>query len=133
MNKMNKKAGFTLFEFLFWEVIILIVFLVVFSISIRYFNTTELKDVQVLETYVKRGGFFNTKKDIYMVVIKYPDGRLEVLSNEDMWFIGKFNSSDIQAILTNAMKNNKKCNIEVSGYRIHLLSIYRNIRKVECN
>lgn len=51
----------------------------------------------------------------------------EVFKNTDSLYYMKFNSSDIQGRL----KIGSTCKIKVNGFRVHGLSMYRNIISVD--
>lgn len=55
----------------------------------------------------------------------FTDG--EVFKNDDQWYLGKFRSSDLQGQL----KEGKTYRANVCGWRIPLLSEYRNIISAE--
>lgn len=68
----------------------------------------------------------NVDGDIYLV---YTED--EVYQNTDSLVRFKFNSSDIQNQLVKAMKNNREVRIYFYGFRIPVMSSYKNIYKVE--
>lgn len=51
----------------------------------------------------------------------------EVYEITDLFFKGKFNSSDIYS----KMKKGKKYTITTTGYRIRFFSMYKNVNKIE--
>jgi hypothetical protein len=65
----------------------------------------------------------------YLIFTEDPNDptRIEVFTNQDIMIMGKFNSSDFQAL----MQEDKVCTFEVGGFRIPFLSSYRNIISVE--
>lgn len=65
----------------------------------------------------------------YLIFTEDPNDptRIEVFTNQDIMVMGKFNSSDFQAL----MQEDKVCTFEVGGFRIPFLSSYRNILSVE--
>lgn len=87
-----------------------------------YAGTTE--DITI--TVNRRDSRFVSNGDggtarVYQV---FTDG--EVFDNEDDWFFGKFNSSDVQ----NQLREGRTCDVQVAGWRLPFLSTYRNITHV---
>jgi len=59
-------------------------------------------------------------------------------SNRDSWINKKFNSGDINTYIADKIKKTRRgdtihCDAEVSGYRIHLPTLYPNIIKIICD
>ena len=96
-------------------VLCLIVFLLL-NIFLGYSNNIETK-ITVKDKYVKG------QNGLYIVV----DTNNNVYEVKDLLFIGKFNSSDIY----NQLEVGKTYSITTSGYRIHILSEYPNINKIQ--
>ena len=97
-------------------VVIIGVLLIIFGVSMGYQNkqTTTCK---VEDKWVK-----NYDDSKYLVKCGN-----EVYEISDLFFIGKFNSSDIYA----SLKVNHEYKITSTGYRIPFLSWYKNINKVQ--
>lgn len=93
----------------------LIIFLLL-NIFLEYSNITE-SVITVKDKYVKG------QDGLYIVV----DTNNNVYEVKDLLFIGKFNSSDIY----NQLEVGKTYSITTSGYRIHILSDYPNINKIQ--
>ena len=89
---------------------------------IEYSNTNSYT-VIVTDKQIKR----KDEKDIYLVFTKLENGETRVFKNEDAFFKGKFNSSDVQAKL----EIGHTYDIDTYGYRIPFMSMYENIFKVE--
>lgn len=53
----------------------------------------------------------------------------ETFHNKDAWLFGKTNSRDIHGRL----KEGDMCDVYVTGFRFSLLSMFRNIYKIQCN
>ncbi len=96
---------------------ILIVILFGFIISIGYQNK-EVTTIEIQDKWVKN----NSKSSDYL--ISTDKGVYKV---SDLFFIGKFNSSDIYAQL----EKGKTYKITSTGYRIQFLSLYKNINTLE--
>ena len=104
-------------------IIKLVPFILVFgfiigSASMNYMNKQSYT-ITVTDTQVKRSG----DSDHYLVFTKTNSGENIVFENTDLLFIGKYNSSDIQAKL----EKNKTYTISTLGYRIPFFSSYQNI------
>lgn len=104
MNKIHFIIGLCLLFFL-----LLVIFL-------DYSNNIETT-ITVKDKYVKG------QEGLYIVV----DTNNNVYKIKDLLFIGKFNSSDIY----NRVEIGKTYTITTSGYRIHILSDYPNINKIQ--
>lgn len=72
----------------------------------------------VTDKYIKRYG-----DDRFHVVVKLDDGTTEIFQNHDALWWGKWNSADVQQ----AIELNKKYRFTVYGWRIPLMSAFRNI------
>lgn len=75
----------------------------------------------VTDKYIKR---YNDADYLHIAVQK-EDGTTEVFQNRDSVWWKKFNSADVQQ----QIKMGKKYKLTVTGWRIHLLSQFRNIVK----
>lgn len=96
---------------------IALICLLVFIVSIGYQNQEMIK-CTIEDKWVKRNG----ETDKYLVKCDN-----EVYQITDLFFKGKFNSSDIYANL----KVGNTYEITTTGYRFELLSMYKNINEYE--
>ncbi len=97
--------------------IIIIVVIFIKIITIGYSNK-EVIAIQVKDKYIKR---YNDA-DIYMVV----DEDNNTYQITDLFFIGKFNSTDIY----NSLNIGQVYLVEVSGIRNYFFSWYKNINRI---
>jgi len=95
--------------------IIFFIFIFIISISIYYTNPQD----KII--HIKSITNITGEKIKYLIFTK--EG---VFENTDRFFIGKFNSSDIQ----NKLINKKECKVHTLGYRIPMLSMYPDIIKI---
>lgn len=102
--------------------ILLIVGVGVLSTCVEYSNTNNYT-VTITDKQVKR----KDEEDIYLIFTKLENGETRVFRNEDAFFKGKFNSSDMQAKL----EIGHTYDIDTYGYRIPFMSMYENIYKAE--
>lgn len=88
-----------------------------------YFYTTSVEtlDIVIQDKEVVTKSSRNSIDSKYLIFTKD-----EVFENEDSFIFGKFNSSDFQ----NQLELNKKYKVEVVGWRVPLLSMYRNIIEI---
>ena len=100
------------------SVVLLIVLAVVILEIIAYSNTST-HTITVADKYVKAR---NESEDIYIVV----DSNGDAYEISDLLLLGKFNSTDIY----NQMKIGEEYDVETTGYRIRIFSMYPNINKV---
>lgn len=63
----------------------------------------------------------------YLIFTETEDGTVEVFENTDALWFGKFNSSDVQGQL----RVDETYRLRVYGWRVPLLSMYRNIIDAE--
>lgn len=115
---MNK--GNILINIIIVLVIILILGFLFYCITIDYWNKENI-EIIVKDKYIKRS--IDENADIYYVATE--EG--EVYKITDLLFKGKFNSSD----LYNELDIGKKYKVEVTGVRIPIFSMYKNLNKVE--
>lgn len=94
--------------------------------EIAYYQTQETLWITVLskERIVETAGG-GESPDISSKYLVFAEG--ETFENTDLFWIGKFNSSDIQGQL----QPNRAYRVTVYGWRVPYLSMYRNIGKVE--
>ncbi len=120
---MNNK-GFTLIEVLATIVIIGIIGGLIFGICYWSFNWNYGNEQQVTcivkEKWIKRA----SSKEIEKYLVACGD---EVYQITDLFYKGKFNSSNIYARL----EKGKKYKLTVTGYRNGYFSSYQNINEVE--
>lgn len=90
----------------------------IYCVTIEYQNG-ETIEITVKDKYVKRKG----ESDLYLVATE--EG--ETYKIEDLFFKGKFNSTD----LYNELDIGEKYKVEVTGARIPFFSMYKNINTVE--
>jgi len=105
------KKGFA--EFLF-----LMVILIIASIATLFLHYTNGQDRVI---HIKNVTNVTGEKVKYLVFAE--EG---VFENTDRFFIGKFNSSDLQ----NQLMNKKVCKVHTLGYRIPFLNEYPDITKI---
>ena len=113
---MNK--GNILINIIIALVIILILGFTIYCVTIEYQNG-ETIEITVKDKYVKRNG----ESDLYLVATE--EG--ETYKIEDLFFKGKFNSTD----LYNKLDIGEKYKVEVTGVRIPIFSMYKNLNKIE--
>lgn len=90
---------------------------IVHLISISYSNQETIQ-ITVKEKYIKN----YRKNGTYIIV----DDKREAYQITDLFFKGKFNSTDIY----NSLDIGKTYKVETSGKRIPFLSMYKNINKI---
>lgn len=118
---MKKSKGFVDIEMIFY-LIIAIIFIILIIGGI-YFSTLNYRNKKnticvVKDKWVKP----SSKSSKYLVQCNN-----EVYEITDLFFKGKFNSSDIYIKL----KKGHKYKITTTGYRIRFFSQYKNINKVK--
>lgn len=94
----------------------------------NFYMETQTKDVvtgTIQDKYIKR--FSSEGADSFMMEVKKDSGETEIFSNGDSMFNGKWNSADVQA----SVKNGDRVRIYVYGWRIPIISMFRNIYKLE--
>ena len=98
--------------------VLVIIGFTIYCVTIEYQNG-ETIEITVKDKYVKRNG----ESDLYLVATE--EG--ETYKIEDLFFKGKFNSTD----LYNELDIGEKYKVEVTGVRIPIFSMYKNLNKVE--
>ena len=98
--------------------IIIIIFLLIITIvpcSLEYVDEKQI-EITITDKYTKgeEGRYFIVDNNDNAYVVK------------DLFFIGKFNSTDIY----NKLKVGYTYKVKVSGIRIHFLSMYQNINEI---
>lgn len=103
--------------------LILVLGIIVFFVSINYWNYKEYNVIKVLTVQ-------DNDKTLYQLTTE--DGDIIMCENDDLLFIGKTNSTDYAAKLRN-LELQGNCNIIIGtyGFRIPLFSTYPNIAKIE--
>ncbi len=86
--------------------------------SLGYVNK-KVYTVTITEKIIKN----SNKSSRYLVYTRKENGKIKVFENTDLFLIGKFDSSDIQARL----KVGSKYVLRTRGYRFPMLSMYENI------
>lgn len=102
--------------------ILLLIAFVLGGIWIDYRSPQTIQGV-VTDTYIKR---YNDN-DYFHVVVEFENGTKEVFQNRDAFFIGKFNSADLQL----EFKVGEGYLLDVRGTRLQLFSKFRNITDAE--
>lgn len=102
---------------------VLIAFLIVISASILPILNTNTYEVTVTDTKVK----VRAKVTRNLVFTRLENGEHRVFSNDINLFMGKLNSSKLQA----SLKKGTKYRFTVKGFNIPILFLYENIDKVE--
>lgn len=97
-------------------------FIVVIVYNFIYYSTSTIVEATVTDKQIVVTGTKDATESTYLI---FTDK--EVFENEDLIFIGKFNSSDFYA----QIHRDKKYKFTVYGWRIPFLSMYRNISKFE--
>lgn len=100
-------------------IIVLILAIVGGNICIKYTNPQKYV-ITVNDTQVKRASKYSDK---YLIFATTNTEKNIVFENTDLWFKGKFNSSDVQA----EIKKGNTYEISTIGHRIPLLSFYENL------
>ena len=108
-----RKGSFEFYYSLFSLFLIIGIFIV--SVFLNYTNGQD----RII--HIKSVTNVTGEKVKYLVFTK--EG---VFENTDRFFIGKFNSSDLQ----NQLMDKKICKVHTLGYRIHFLSEYPDIVKI---
>lgn len=98
----------------------LAVLLALASPVVTYSTVEWVYDVEVTKTERK----VSNDSSVYMVYT-----RQETFQNADSILFFKFNSSDVYA----GISAGSRCNFRVSGFRIAMLSSYRNIIEARCD
>ena len=92
-------------------------------------GTGEAYSVYITGVEVKKQG----KIDKYLIYAKDPNGTTYTFENTDAYLRGKTNSSDIQSYLYSIADKPILVKLTVTGWRISLLSKYKNIISYEKN
>lgn len=76
----------------------------------------------VVDEYIKR----YDEKDLFHIVIELENGSTEIFQNRDAFWLGKFNSADMQQLV----EIGSNYIFEVRGTRVPILSKFRNVTKI---
>ena len=98
--------------------VIIIVGAIVIKIATIGYSNKEVIAIEVKDKYIKR----DNKSDVYMVV----DTDNNTYQITDLFFIGKFNSTD----LYNELEIGQAYLVEITGVRNQFLSWYPNINNI---
>lgn len=115
---MKNNIGNVITKVLIFVVVLVIVGFIIYGVTIEYQNK-EIIEITIKDKYIKRNG----ESDLYLVATE--EG--ETYKIEDLFFKGKFNSTD----LYNELDVGDKYKVEVTGVRIPFLSMYKNINTIE--
>lgn len=102
--------------------VIIIVGAIVLKVATIGYSNKEVIAIEVKDKYIKRQGTGDNAEDVYMIVDK--DNNIYQIT--DLFFIGKFNSSDIY----NQLDIGQAYLVEVTGVRNRFFSWYKNINKI---
>ena len=121
-KKKNKiRHSFTCMVYVFTFVMFLFsVMLIIFTSGASCHNLYT-----VTVTGKERISDYNNSK--YLIFTEDENNNIRVFQNTDVWYAGKFNSSDLYA----KIKVGETYTFGVIGYRIPWLSMYENIVSVE--
>ncbi len=98
--------------------VIIIVGAIVLKVATIGYSNKEIIAIEVKDKYIKR----DNKSDVYMVV----DTDNNTYQITDLFFIGKFNSTD----LYNELEIGQAYLVEITGVRNQFLSWYPNINNI---
>ncbi len=110
------------FKVIFIVILIVIIGALFVKLATIGYNNKEVIAIEVKDKYIKRQGIGDSAEDVYMIVDK--DNNIYQIT--DLFFIGKFNSSDIY----NQLDIGQAYLVEVTGVRNRFFSWYRNINKI---
>ncbi|MBT5022547.1 DUF1523 family protein [Candidatus Woesearchaeota archaeon] len=89
--------------------------------------------VKITGTERVRSGSGEDMSEKYVIFAEDIEKDIELsFENSDTILEGKFDSSDLQSKLKKAEKNGQVCDIETYGWRIPMLSTYKNIVDANC-
>lgn len=88
------------------------------SLWLNYRNPETVEGV-VVDSYIKRYG----NSDYFHHVIQFDDGHKEVFQNRDAFWLGKFDSADVEQTI----EIGQRYIFSVRGIRWPLISAFRNI------
>lgn len=123
MKILDKIFEFLLSKKVIISIIVLIILITLSFTTIHYLNPQTVEG-KLTDKYQKR---VSESKDYFYIVIKDKKGKSHVISNNDLYLKGKFNSADIQDELL-VGKNYK---VKTTGYRIPILNEYPILNKAD--
>jgi hypothetical protein len=104
--------------------LVVLALIVIVAVSMVQFNTQETVSVTVTDkervTTADHDGKVDSK---YLIFTE-----TETFENTDSIFAAKFNSSDFYG----KMQKGDSCTFVVTGWRVPMMSMYRNIIKMDC-
>jgi hypothetical protein len=100
-----------------------IIWIIIFIVGFGLVGAALVKDTQAQETLTINVTEKIPYHDGYYLIIAQHDGKEEVFGVSDVWLLGIFDASDRYAYL----KEGNTYTVTIGGYRIQLLSWYRNI------
>lgn len=108
---------------LIFDITIIIVIISVFAITSYIFEYSNSKEliIEIKDKYVKN----NDNNDKYIII----DTENNAYEITDLFFIWKFNSTDIYS----SLEIGKTYKISITGIRCRIFNNYPNINKVELN
>ena len=107
-----------IFKGILIALVIIIVGAIVLKVATIGYSNKEVIAIEVKDKYIKR----DNKSDVYMVV----DTDNNTYQITDLFFIGKFNSTD----LYNELEIGQAYLVEITGVRNQFLSWYPNINNI---
>lgn len=110
------------FKVIFIVILIIIIGALFVKLATIGYSNKEVIAIEVKDKYIKRQGTGESAKDVYMVV----DMDNNIYQITDLFFVGKFNSSDIY----NQLDIGQAYLVEVTGVRNRFFSWYKNINKI---
>lgn len=117
-----------IFEFLLRKSVIIsiivIILLITLSFTVMHYVNPQTVEGQLTDKYQKR---VSDSKDYFYIVIKDKNNKSHVISNNDLYLKGKFNSVDIQGELS-VGKNYK---VKTTGYRMPIFNEYPILNKIK--
>lgn len=123
MKFMNKIFRFLLRKSVIISIIIVVLLIFIGFTTIHYINSDTIEG-KLTDKYQKR---VSESEDYFYIVIKDKNKKYHVISNNDLYLKGKFNSADIQGRLT-VGKNYK---VKTTGYRIPLFNEYPILNQIK--
>lgn len=110
------------FKVIFIVILIVIIGALFVKLATIEYSNKEVIALEVKDKYIKRHRTGESAEDVYMIVDK--DNNIYQIT--DLFFIGKFNSSDIY----NQLNIGQAYLVEVTGVRNRFFSWYKNINKI---
>ena len=123
MKFMNKIFRFLLRKSFIISIIIVVLLIFIGFTTIHYINSDTIEG-KLTDKYQKR---VSESEDYFYIVIKDKNKKYHVISNNDLYLKGKFNSADIQGRLT----VDKNYQVTTTGYRIPLFNEYPILNQIK--